>query len=89
MSDAPCLARLRELYAKINARIDGGQVQSVGHKGRNLAYSETSVADMIKFYNQLWRQCPEAQAELPELKPLDTPAVTRGRPAVFVGRGTV
>ena len=76
---APCLVTLRELKAAIDARMLGRQVQSVGHKGRSMEYAETSLSDMISYYNQLWRQCPDAQAELPELKPLDQPSYARGR----------
>jgi len=89
MAEPECLVRLRELKAKIDQRIDGGQVTSVGHRGRSLQYSETSVNDMIRYYNQLWQQCPAAQAELPQLVPLDQHVATRGRPAVFVGSGRV
>ncbi len=84
-----CLATLRELKAVIDARMLGRQVQSVGHKGRQMAYAETPVKDLIAYYRQLWAQCPAAQAELPELKPLDAAVGTRGKPAVFVGRGHV
>jgi hypothetical protein len=84
-----CLETLRELKTAIDARMTGKQVQSVGHKGRNLAYSEMNVSDMIAYYRQLWRQCPEAQEELPELQPLDAPTGTRGRPAMGFGSGRV
>lgn len=83
---ATCLETLRDLKAAIDARLLGRQVQSVDHKGRSISYSEMSVSDMITYYRQLWLQCPEAQAELPELKPLDAPPGARGRPARFLGR---
>lgn len=83
---APCLLTLRELKTAIDARMLGRQVQSVGHKGRTMAYADTSLSDMIAYYNQLWRQCPDAQAEMPELKPLDQPSYARG-PAMKVRFG--
>ncbi len=89
MPDSPCLAKCRELYEAITARTLGQQVQSVGHKGRQVGYSDTSLGDMIALYRQLWAQCPDAQAELPTLKPLEQPTGTRGRPAQFLGKGHV
>lgn len=85
----PCLAELRTLKAAIDAKMTGRQVQTVGHGGRNVGYSEMRVDYMVAYYRQLWAQCPAAQAELPELQALDQPVGTRGRPAVFLGRGHV
>lgn len=85
----PCLLVLQKLKEAIDARMTGEGVQSVGHKGRSLEYANMSVSDMVKYYIQLWRQCPAAQAVLPELQQLDAPTGTRGRPAVFLGRGFV
>jgi hypothetical protein len=85
----PCLLVLRKLKEAIDARMTGTGVQSVGHKGRTLEYATMNVGEMMKYYMQLWRQCPAAQAELPELQPLDGPTGTRGRPAIFVGSGRV
>jgi hypothetical protein len=86
---SPCLVTLRKLKAAIDARMSGEGVQSVGHKGRSMEYANMNVGDMIKYYAQLWKQCPQAQAELPELQPLDAPTARRGRPAIFVGNGRV
>lgn len=89
MPDSPCLARCRSLHDAIVAKMSGKSVHGAGAKGRSVTYAEADVNDMIKLYQQLWRACPDAQAELPELKPLDQPVATRGRPAVLVGSGHV
>lgn len=84
-----CLETVRELHAAITARMTGRQVQSVGHRGRTLSYSDTSISDMISLYRQLWAQCPEAQAELPNLQPLDAHVSTTPRqPGRYAGRAT-
>lgn len=85
MPDSPCLARCRELHDAIVAKMSGKGVQGAGAKGRSVTYAEANVNDMIKLYQQLWRACPDAQAALPELKPLDQPVATRGRAPVLVG----
>jgi len=89
MPDSPCLANLRELKTSIDEAMKGKKIQSVGHGDRNVAYWDAKIADMIAYYRQLWNQCPEAQIELPELKPLDAPPGARGRPAVRFGRSYV
>lgn len=86
MPDSPCLANVRALYDAIMAKSTGRQVQSMGHRGRDMSYSEMDVKDMISLYRQLWQQCPDAQVQLPDLKPLDAVTGTRGRPAQFLGR---
>lgn len=77
----------QKLYAAIIARSTGGQVQSVGAKGRTVSYANAGdVNEMIKTYRMLRGLCTEAeQALLPDLKPNDQ-AATHGRPAVFFGR---
>ncbi len=87
--DPPCLVMLRKLKAAIDQRMTGEGVQSVGHKGRTMEYANLNVGDMVKYYIQLWKQCPAAQAELPEMQPLDATTGTRGRPPIFMGRGYV
>lgn len=82
----PCLVELRALKARIDARIAGTAVQSYGNKGRNLGFAEVSVDSMIAYYRQLWAQCEAAQAELPNLQPLDQPVGTRGAPGRRYGR---
>lgn len=85
---SPCHALARKLKAAIDARMLGRLPQSVGHKGRQMAYAETSTKDLIAYYNQIRNSCPDALAdpELIELKQLDQPTGTRGRPAVRLGR---
>lgn len=85
----PCIDILRKLKEAIDTRMMGEGLHSVGHKGRTMAYANMNVSDMVKYYIQLWKQCPAAQAELPELLPLDATTGTRGRPAIFMGRGYV
>lgn len=88
--DPPCLVELRALKASIDEAMNSGQVQSIGRKDRNVAYVPVNVNDRIRYYNQLWKQCPAAQEELPQLTPLDGPqGGTRGRPARYVGRSHV
>jgi len=84
--DTPCLLVLRKLKAAIDQRMTGEGVQSVGHKGRTMEYANLNVSDMVKYYMQLWKQCPAAQAELPEMQTLESTTGTRGRPAIFMGR---
>ncbi len=89
IAEPPCLLTARRLHDAIIARTLGEQVQSVGHRGRQVAYAEMSLKDMIVMYRQVWAACPAARLELPDLQPLDQPVVTRGRPAHFVGKGYV
>lgn len=89
MADAPCLVELRALKAVIDARVRGEQVSSAGHKGRSITHSEVSLDSQIAYYRQLWRACPDAAAELPDLQPLDSLGGTRGRAARFTGRSVV
>ena len=83
-----CQQDLAALYEVIMARLQGRQVSQAGHRGRSIAYAETSVGDLIKLYNQLWLQCG-ASSGLPQLNPLDMPVGRRGRPATvrFGNRG--
>lgn len=83
----PCLALARKLYAAIEARMTGEQVQSVNHKSRGLEYAQTSLKDMVNAYINVWNRCADAQAELPELQPIDGPTAKRGRPVVRIGGG--
>lgn len=87
----PCHQLAKDLKAAIDDRILGRNVQSAGHKGRSVAYAERSTNELIAYYNQIRKSCPDAlgDAELIELKPLDQPTVTRGRPAVRMGRSWV
>lgn len=86
---SPCLVKCRELAAAVEARILGKQVQSVGHKSRNLSYADVSTEDLIAYYRQHWLACPDAQKELVEPKSLKTQTVTRGRPISYKGRSHV
>lgn len=85
---ADLYTQVKDLYAVITAKMTGKQVQSASAKGRQAAYAETPLKELIAFYMQLRRQCPEALADptLPEVSPLDQPFATRGRPAVSFGR---
>ena len=89
MSDPICLVRARELHAAIIERTLGRTIQSAGQKGRSVSYQTVDVNHLISLYRQLRAQCPEALVELPDIAPLDQPAATRGRPAVFMGRGSL
>jgi len=77
----PCVVELRDFYAKVKAAMTGELVTSVGHKGRSIGYSQTQVADMVKFYVQLRAGCPRAdEFDVPKLQPLDKPVIQRGPP---------
>lgn len=66
---------IADLYAAIIARVKGEQANSVGHRGRTVAYSTTSLGDMVKLYRMLWfRGC--GSPELPS--DLDASVATRG-----------
>lgn len=85
---SPCHALARKLKATIDARLTGGQVQSLGHKGRNLEYADVPLKELIAYYNQVRNGCPDALAdpELIAISPLDLPTGPRGRPGVRLGR---
>jgi hypothetical protein len=85
---SPCHQLARDLKTTIDARMKGEQVQSVGHKGRQLEYADMPIAQLISYYNQIRNSCPDAKAdpELIAINPLDQPTGTRGRPAVRPGR---
>ncbi len=87
----PCHQLARDLKAAIDARMLGKQVQSVGHKGRSLSYSDQPLPALIAYYNQIRQSCADAMSdpELIEVRPLDQPTTRRGRPARFTGRGYV
>lgn len=91
MALTPCHQLAKDLKAAIDARMLGKKAQSVGHKGRNVAFTETSTKDLIAYYNQVRSGCPDAceDLDLLHISPLDGPTGTRGRPAVFHGRGHV
>jgi radical SAM superfamily enzyme with C-terminal helix-hairpin-helix motif len=77
---------LRELYEAIKKATMGRQVQSVGHRGRQIAYAQANPDNMIKLYRQLRDACPRAaEFGLPDLKPSDVSTARRGPPARFVG----
>ncbi len=88
---APCHQLVKDLKAAIDARMLGKQVQSLGHKGRNLSYAEQPLKELIAYYNQMRQGCPDALAdpELAAIAPLDQPTTTRGAPARFLGRSWV
>jgi len=88
---APCHQLVKDLKAAIDARMLGKQVQSLGHKGRNLSYAEQPLKELIAYYNQMRQGCPGALAdpELAAIAPLDQPTTTRGAPARFLGRSWV
>lgn len=88
MPVSPCHQLARELKATIDARLTGRQVQSIGHKGRNLEYMQTPIKELIAYYNQVRSSCPDALADpdLIAIAPLDQPTGTRGRPGVRAGR---
>ena len=74
---AKCLENLQKLYDSIMEAMQGGAVQSVGHKGRQVAYNPARINDQIAMYNQMWDICGK-DSGLPRLKPLDTPQQVRG-----------
>lgn len=78
-------ADLEALYAAIMARATGKAVSQTGHKDKQASFANTSLADMLKLYRQLWT----AESGLPDLATLDAPTTRRGRPAgvVFGDRG--
>lgn len=88
MADSPCYTLAKELKAAIDARLAGRQVNSAAHKGRSVQYSQTPIKELIAYYNQVRASCQAALADpdLIYIAPLDQPAGTRGRPAVFSGR---
>ena len=85
---SPCHQLAKDLKAAIDQRMLGTKAQSVGHKGRNIAYAETPTKDLIAYYRQVRNSCPDAIAdlELIDIMPLDGPSGTRGRPISFAGR---
>lgn len=84
-----CHQSVIDLKIAIDRAVMNQQVQSVGAKGRQVTYSIVQINHMIALYNQYRAACPDARADasLIELKPLDQPQGTRGRPAAFLGRG--
>lgn len=48
-------ADLEALYTAIMARVQGRQVNSVGHGGRSMSYDGTDLKDMIKMYRMMWQ----------------------------------
>lgn len=82
----PCVADLKTLYDAIMAATTGRQVQSVGHRGRQIGYTQADPNKMIALYRQLRDACPRAEEfGLPDIKMLDKPPTKRGRPATFIG----
>lgn len=88
---SPCHKLARELFATIAARLKGEQVSEIGHRGRNMSFADAKINEQIAFYNQVRNGCPDALAdpELIHIAPVDQPVVTRGRPAVYLGKSTV
>lgn len=88
MPVSPCHQLARDLKATIDTRLTGKQVQSLGHKGRNLEYASATLSELIAYYNQVRKGCPDALAdpELIAIAPLDQPTGTRGRPGTRPGR---
>lgn len=88
---SPCHQRAKDLFDAIQARALGTQAQSVGHKGRNVQFSEMSTNHLISLYNQSRNLCADALADpdLIPLSPLDAPGTTRGRPLGYAARGRV
>lgn len=76
----------RDLKAAIDARMLGRQIQSAGERGRNVSYADLPVKDLISYYRQMRSQCAEAQAELPDIQPLDAPISERRPPIGHLGR---
>ena len=74
MPDSPCLARLRTIFAAIEARQLGTTVSSAGAKGRSVSYASSNLDDLIRFYRQLAAKCPDFAAS--DLPVLDDPAAT-------------
>jgi hypothetical protein len=88
---SPCHKLARDLKAAIDARMRGEQVTQIGHRGRNMSFAEVNLNQLISYYNQTRAGCPDALAdpELIAIAPVDQPFVTRGRPAVYLGKSTV
>lgn len=91
MANSPCHQLALDLKAAIDARLLGKQVQSVGHKGRNVSYAEQPINSLIAYYNQVRQGCPDALADatLIAIAPLNQPTTTRGAPARFLGKAWV
>lgn len=91
MSLSPCHQLAKDLKATLDARMLGRKAQSFGNKGRQMTYTDTPTPQLIAYYNQVRKSCPDAltDPELIEVLPLDQPTTTRGRPGVMYGRGWV
>ena len=69
---------LADLYAAIIARGKGQVVTSAGQKGRQVAYADTSIEDMVKLYRMLWTEALGAETGLPLLNEFGTVSGARG-----------
>ncbi len=69
---------LSDLYDAIIARGKGNKLQSAGTKGRNVAYAETSIEDMVKLYRMLWTEALGVETGLPQLPEFGAAAGSRG-----------
>lgn len=69
---------LVELYDAIIARAKGSGVSSAGHKGRQVAYANTNLKEMIEFYRAMWTPALGAETGLPLLNELGSSSQTRG-----------
>lgn len=69
-------ADLEALYRAIMDRSRGAQVSQTGHKDKQASFANSSLADMIKLYRQLWFK----ESGLPFLNDLAMPTTRRGRP---------
>lgn len=88
MPTSPCYDLAKKLKAAIDERMLGEQVQSIGQRGRTVAYADVPLDKLIAYYNQTRNACPEALEDtaLIAIAPLDQPTTTRGGPARFAGR---
>ena len=78
MSDpAKCHENLQKLYDSIMQAMQGGTVQSIVHKRRQVSYNPAQINNQIALYNQLWDICGK-DSGLPRLKSLDAPSQARG-----------
>ena len=69
---------LSDLYAAIIARGKGERVTSAGQKGRQVAFADTSLEDMIKLYRTLWTKPLGDETGLPLLSELGSGTGSRG-----------
>lgn len=69
---------LKDLYAAIIAYGKGEGVASAGHKGRQVAYANRSLKDLIDLYRLLWTDALGTEAGVPPLNELGSSNNSRG-----------